>query len=126
MLIAHQAFGIATLAGFVAQGIVGVKLYNGQKDLKDTHEGIAGAVNLTYSLTALMALTAPPPVLNRDKKLSSIRLHKWLAVAHLTGMIVTNVLAGQAEDNPDMRKYHKAAAFATFASFAVAVIVIKI
>lgn len=126
MLIIHQASGLLTLGGFVAQGIVGYKLYNGRKDLKDTHESIAGVINTTYTVTMLMALTAPPPMLNRDKKLSSIRLHKWLAAVHITGMIATNILAGQAEDNPNMRKYHKAAAIATFASFAAAIIVIKI
>jgi hypothetical protein len=126
MLIAHQAFGLATLGGFAAQGIVGSKLYNGKRDLQDVHGSIAGVVNTTYTITMLMSLTAPPPMLNRDKKISSIRLHKWLAVAHITGMIATNILAGQAEDNPSMKKYHRAAAIATFASYAAAVIVIKI
>lgn len=126
MLVTHQALGFATLAGFVAQGVVGAKLYNGSRDLKDAHESLAATVNLTYSLTGLMALAAPPPMLNRDKKVSSIRLHKWLAAVHITGMLVTNVLAGQIESNPQLKKYHRAAAFTTFASFAAAMLVIKI
>ena len=33
MLKAHQVIGYATLAGMVAQGILGTKLYNGQYEL---------------------------------------------------------------------------------------------
>lgn len=125
MLVTHQALGFVTLAEMVAQGIVGAKLYNGQTNLRSTHEGLAAAVNTTYTLTALMALTAPPPLLNRDKGYSSIRVHKWLAVAHITGMLATNILAGQVQRHPNLRPYHRAAAYGTFATFAAAVIVIK-
>jgi cytochrome b561 len=131
MLVTHQALGFVTLAEMVAQGIVGAKLYNKQANgqyvgnLKNVHEGLASAVNITYTLTALMALTAPPPLLNRDKGITSIRLHKWLAVAHITGMIATNVLAGQIERHPNLKPLHRAAAYGTFATFAAAVIVIK-
>jgi hypothetical protein len=126
MLVAHQVLGFTTLAGFVAQGIVGAKLYNDYSaDTKRTHEAIALTVNTTYSLTALMSLFAPPPMVNRDRGFSSIRLHKWLAVVHLTGMIATNILASQVEHHPELKPYHRAAAYTTFASFAAAMIVIK-
>ncbi|MGE5520931.1 MAG: hypothetical protein ACM3VS_13450 [Candidatus Dadabacteria bacterium] len=125
MLVTHQVLGFVTLGEMIAQGIVGAKLYNGDLSLHSTHEGLASAVNITYSLTALMALTAPPPLLNRDKGITSIRLHKWLAVAHMTGMIATNILAGQIENHPNLKPYHRAAAYGTFATFAAAVIVIK-
>lgn len=126
MLVTHQVLGFATLGGMVAQGIVGTKLYNqGGRNLKELHEGLAVAVNLTYSTTAVMSLFTPPPLINRDKKISAIRVHKWLAAVHLTGMVATNVLAGLAEDNAKLRPYHRAAAFATFASFGAAVIAIK-
>jgi hypothetical protein len=113
----------------VGQGIVGTKLYNAQGDqytkLKNAHENLAVGVNLTYSATAVMSLFTPPPLINRDKKLSAIRLHKWLAVVHMGGMIATNVLAEKVEDNSKLRKWHRAAAFTTFASYAAAVITIK-
>src|SRR5574343_796648 len=48
MLIAHQAFGFATLCVMIAQGIIGAKLYNGQTNLKDTHEALGAAVNIGY------------------------------------------------------------------------------
>ena len=126
MLVAHQVLGFTTLAGFVAQGIVGAKLYNDfSPSTKRTHEALALTVNTTYSLTALMSLFAPPPMVNRDKGISSIRLHKWLAVVHLTGMLATNILASQVEHHPELKPYHRAAAYTTFASFAAAMIVIK-
>ncbi|MFN5422741.1 MAG: hypothetical protein ACK5AO_05700 [bacterium] len=126
MLVAHQVLGFVTLGGMVGQGIVGSQLYKNPGDhrARDLHEGLAVTVNLTYSATAAMSLFAPPPLINRDKKLSAIRLHKWLSLVHMSGMIATNILADKAED-PKFKPYHRAAAFATFASFAAAVIVIK-
>lgn len=128
MLITHQILGFATMAGMVGQAIVGPKLYNdpGNRSLKQTHEALALAVNTTYSLTAMMALFAPPPMIQRDKGVTAIRLHKWLAVVHLTGMIATNILAAQLEQNPSLKPYHRAAAYTTFASFAAAMLVIKL
>lgn len=125
MLVSHQVLGFATMAGMIAQGIVGAKLYSGKGNLRDLHEGIAGLVNTTYTLTAVMSLTAPPPLLNRDKGITSIRLHKWLALVHMTGMVATNILAGQIESHPNLKPWHRAAAYTTFASFATAMVVIK-
>jgi len=129
MLVAHQVLGFVTLGGMVGQGIVGTKLYKAQGEqfskLEDAHKNLAVGVNLTYSATAVMSLFTPPPLINRDKKLSAIRLHKWLAVVHMGGMIATNVLAEKAEDDSKFRKWHRAAAFTTFASYAAAVITIK-
>ena len=124
MLVAHQVLGFATLGGMIGQGIVGAKLYKatGQNynNLKDIHEGLAAAVNITYSTTAFMSLFTPPPLINRDKKLSSIRIHKWLAIIHMSGMIATNLLAESGN-----KQLHRAAAYTTFASFGAAVIAIK-
>ena len=124
MLVAHQVLGFVTLGGMVGQGISGTQLYKNKGSWNDLHEGLAVTVNLTYAGTAAMAFFAPPPLINRDKKLSAIRLHKWLSLVHMSGMIATNVLADKAED-PKFKPYHRAAAFATFASFAAAIITIK-
>ena len=124
MLRAHQILGFVTLGGMVAQGVVGSQLYNGKFDLKDAHESLATGINVTYSMAALTSLFAPPPLLARDKNLSSVKLHRWLAVVHLTGMVATNILANRIEDNPSLKPYHRAAAYTTFASFAAAMVVI--
>ncbi len=130
MLVAHQVLGFVTLGGMVGQGITGTQLYKGSGKVGDIHEGLAVAVNTTYSATAIMSLFTPPPLINRDKKLSAIRLHKWLAVVHMGGMIGTNILAQSLEDAQGdqytrLKKWHRAAAFTTFASYAAAVITIK-
>lgn len=129
MLVTHQILGFATLGGMIGQGIVGSRLYKGNvsnyNNLKDIHEGLGAAVNITYSTTAVMSLFTPPPLINRDKKFSSIRIHKWLSVVHMSGMIATNILAGRTGESQQMRNLHRAAAFTTFASFGAAVIAIK-
>lgn len=122
MLVTHQVLGFATLGGMIGQGIVGYKLYNATNDhkLRDLHEGLGAFVNITYSTTAVMSLFAPPPLINRDKKLSAIRIHKWLSVVHMSSMIATNLLAESGN-----KKLHRAAAYTAFASYAAAVIAIK-
>jgi len=125
MLVTHQILGFVTLGGMVAQGIVGAKLYYGDKSLKDAHEGLAAGVNLCYFSTAAFSLFAPPKMLDERKGFSSIRLHKALAVVHLSSMIATNVLAGFIEHNPELKPYHRAAAYTAFGAFAVSMIVIK-
>jgi hypothetical protein len=61
---------------------------------------------------------------NERKGLSSIKIHKYLGVLHLSTMILTNILAEPAADNPIFKPYHRAAAFTAFGSFAASIIVI--
>lgn len=129
MLVTHQVLGILTLGGMVAQGIVGAKLYNASGDdymnLKNTHKALATAVEIGYFSTAAMSLFAPPKMLNERKGYSSIKLHKGLAMIHFTGMITTMVLAGQLEQHPELRPWHRTAAYTTFGAYAASMIVIK-
>ena len=48
MLTAHQVIGYATLAGMVAQGIIGGQLYNGDYSLRQTHKTLGNVVTATY------------------------------------------------------------------------------
>jgi hypothetical protein len=125
MLQLHQIGGFVTLGGMLAQGIVGSQLYKGSYQLKQTHETLGAAVNLSYGFTAINALFTPPSTFKRDKKLTSIRLHKWLAIAHMSGMIATNILGTQIENNYALKPYHRAAAYTSFISLAAAMVVIK-
>jgi len=125
MLVTHQVLGFATLAGMVAQGIVGSKLYGGDYKIKDLHESLGTAVNITYFTTAGLSLFTPPPLINRQVKgLNGIKMHKTLAVIHLSAMIATNLLSDSAE-NPKIRPIHRAAAFTAFGSFFGAMLVMK-
>lgn len=130
MLVGHQIMGFVTLAGFVTQGILGSQLYNAKGAdyvwLRDAHETVATLTNISYGSTALLSLTAPPPIIGeRRKGFSSIKLHRALAIVHISGMIATNILARQIERNAELKPYHRAAAFTTFAAFGAAIIAIK-
>ena len=125
MLVSHQVAGFTTLLCMIGQGVVGSKLYNGNYDVHSAHEALATAINIGYFTTASLSLFAPPKMIDERKGYSSIKVHKWLAVVHMTGMITTNILAGQLESNPDLKPYHRAAAFTTFGAFAASMIVIK-
>jgi hypothetical protein len=129
MLVSHQVLGFVTLAGFVAQGIVGSKLYNATGEnysrIKNTHEMLATAINITYATTALLSLTAPPKIVGERRGLSSIKIHKYLAVVHMAGMIATNILASAVQQNYSLKPYHRAAAYTTFGAFAASIIAIK-
>lgn len=125
MLATHQIMGFVTLGGMVAQGIVGAKLYKGDQSIKETHEALAIGVNIAYFSTASLSLFAPPKMLNERKGYSNIKLHKVLAIVHFSSMLATNILASQIENNPDLRPYHRAAAFTAFGSFAISMVAIK-
>lgn len=125
MLVTHQVLGFATLAGMVAQGVVGSKLYNGDYKIKDLHKGLGTAVNITYFTTAGLSLFTPPPLIHRQVKgLNGIKMHKTLAVVHLSAMIATNLLSDSAS-NPKYKSLHRAAAFTAFGSFFGAMLVMK-
>jgi hypothetical protein len=131
MLVMHQIMGTLTLGGMIGQGIVGAKLYNQQQNgtynhnLKNTHEALAAVVDIGYFSTAALSLFAPPKLLNERKGYSSIKLHRALAIVHLSGMIATNILASQLEGNPNLKNAHRIAAYTTFGAFAASMIVIK-
>ncbi|GAB3890695.1 hypothetical protein [Spirosoma agri] len=126
MLITHQIGGFVTLAGFVAQGLLGAKLYNakGQEytDTKVWHERSATFINVAYGTTLALSLTTPPPVVGAKRGFTSIKLHKYLAIVHLTGMIATNVLAHMIDTHPDLKPVHRAVAYGTFGAYAASII----
>ena len=120
MLKTHQIIGYLTLAGMVAQGIMGGRLYNGDYELYDAHKTMGEWVTTSYFTGAGLSLFAPPPLVRKKTKgFNSINAHKWLAYIHFSGMIATN--AWSKED----RDWHKYAAYTTFASYATAVLVFK-
>jgi len=129
MLATHQVLGFVTLAGFVAQGIVGSRLYNAKGldyvRLVETHRTLATGINISYTTTAVLSLVTPPKLLAERKGLSSIKLHKYLAMVHIAGMITTNVLSQRQKSNPDLKPYHRAAAFTTFGAYALSIIALK-
>lgn len=129
MLIAHQVTGYATLAGFVVQGILEAKANNATgatyDQLLNAQQTTATITNIAYGTTALLSLTAPPKLVADRKTASRIRLHKYLSIIHLTGMVATNILASKAAQNAEFKSYHRVAGLTTFAAFAPALIALK-
>ena len=120
MLKSHQIIGYLTLAGMVAQGIMGGKLYNGDYDLYDAHKTMGKWVTASYFTGAGLSLFAPPPLVRKKEKgFNSIKAHKLLAYIHFSGMIATNAYSKEDKD------WHKYAAYTTFASYATAILVFK-
>ncbi|GAB3747873.1 hypothetical protein [Spirosoma pomorum] len=126
MLTAHQIGGFITLASFVAQGILGAKLYNAFGEdytrLKRLHEGTATFINVSYGTTLALSLTTPPPIVGAKRGFTTIKLHRYLAVVHLTGMIATNVLANMIQTNHELKPYHRIAAYTTFGAYAASIV----
>ncbi|MGB2165101.1 MAG: hypothetical protein ACPHYH_04590, partial [Flavobacteriaceae bacterium] len=76
MLKSHQIIGYLTLAGMVAQGIMGGKLYNGDYELYDTHKTLGRWVTASYFTGAGLSLFAPPPLVRKKVKgFNSIKAH---------------------------------------------------
>lgn len=125
----HQGIGFATAAGMLLQGYLGTKIYNPETytdKLKDWHEANSTFTNIAYGTTALLSFTAPPPQINR-KKFDNIKLHKYLSIVHLSGMVTTNVLAERiSNDFAVNKRLHRAAAFTTFGAYTAAIATIKI
>jgi hypothetical protein len=120
MLKSHQIIGYLTLAGMIAQGIMGGRLYNGESQLYDTHKKLGEIVTIAYFTGAGMSLFTPPPLVRKKVKgFNSIKAHKLLAYIHFSGMIATNAWSDSDKD------LHKYAAYTTFASYATAVLVFK-
>jgi hypothetical protein len=129
----HQAVGIATAVGMLAQGFLGAKVYRydfskGTTEkydkLKNFHSGLATGINIAYGTTALMSFTSPPKQINR-KGISNMGVHKALSYIHLTGMITTNILSDKIKENYKLKPYHRAAAYTTFGAYAAAIAIIK-
>ena len=121
LLNAHQVIGYATLAGMVAQGILGGQLYKGDYSIYHTHKTVGQVVTATYFTGAALSLFTPPPLISsKEVGLSGARAHKWLATVHLSAMIAT-----QHYKDRD-KAIHRAAAYTAFGAFAAATIVIRL
>ena len=129
MFRAHQILGFVTLGEMLVQGIIGSQLYKGNMDIKNAHKTMGMMVNITYFTNASIPLFSPPKMFNERKGFSNIKLHKILAIVHFSSMVATNIfackLARKIDTNYNLRKYHRAAAYTAFGSYAASMIVIK-
>jgi len=120
MLRWHQTLGLATVAS------MGVTVAGGVAAALDAGEGLHEAslpvtIGL-YATTATLSLLAPPPPVRLDGRrgVDSITLHRWLAVGHVAGMLLTPLLS------EDGRAAHQALGVATFATFSAAMLTVTL
>jgi hypothetical protein len=129
MLTTHQISGFVTLALMITAAYYGQRTLdnNGSKTFGNTHIKFVDATIATYSLTALLAVLSPPPLIRRDEE-STTTLHKTLAWIHAIGMIVTPILGSYVESkrhlNINDAHYHQVAGYITTGIFATSLIVI--
>jgi len=132
MLVAHE------VSGFVTLGLMGTTVYYGQRLLNEfntanyrpllnTHTKFVDATVATYSLTALLSLLSPPPVIRRDE-MSTVSIHRALAWVHVTGMILTPIIAsiaskGHGATDMSVLRIHQVSGYITTAAFAASMIV---
>lgn len=124
MLVAHQLVGYGTLATTIATGVTGQMLYSGE-NIRDTHRMLAGITNLGYSITAILSVTTPPPLISkRGEKWDTIDWHKTLSLVHFAGMITTNVLSRKAREGGVWKQAHRISGVVTGVAFTAGVVVI--
>lgn len=127
MLTAHMIGGITTLGLMIAAGYFGQKIIDGHRNFRDTHQAFVSATIASYSLTGLLAILSPPPLIRRDEE-STITIHKTLAWVHFAGMVITpilgNAIGGRRHFNVSKAHVHQISAYITTAVFASAMLVI--
>ena len=129
MLSIHFVGGLTTLAFMVAAAYYGQQTLNGNRGAGGTHQTFVALTIGAYSLTGLLAVLSPPPMIRRDDEISTTSIHKTLAWVHFAGMIVTPILGGLIGGNRHLRAhidqahYHQYAGYITTAVFAASMIV---
>ena len=94
MLTWHQRMGLVTWAAFTGQFVMGEVMAaspSKRADLSDLHGATGYATFGLYMGTATLSLMAPPGR-RYSSRMSSTKIHKYLALIHFTGMAATPFL----------------------------------
>ena len=101
MLQLHQKLALGTLGLLFAQGYLGSKLENAGPNyskISDNHALLGNIAIGSYFASAMLSYTAPPAI-RYNKKVDSIKIHRWLSIIHFSGMIALPYL-GKRVSNP--------------------------
>jgi len=125
MLVAHQLGGFVTLGLMMSAAYTGQKIIDGNSGYRPYHQGFVAGTIATYSVTGLLALLSPPPVIRRDE-FSTTTIHKTLAWVHVAGMIITPILGSMIGRNSDIKRehVHQFSGYITTAVFAASMITV--
>jgi hypothetical protein len=127
MLTAHQIGGFVTIGLMLAGDYFGQKIIDQGKNRSDAHQSLERITIYSYSLTGLLAILSPPPMIRRDD-FSTISIHKTLAWIHLAGMIITPILGSMIREhhrvlNMDKAHFHQMSGYITTAVFAASMVI---
>jgi len=140
MLTIHQIGGFLALASMIGTAWTGQRTIDLPKNptLRDAHQKMIAATISTYSITGLLAILAPPPLIRRDDE-STTTIHKLLAWFHVAGMILTPIIGSTVSErtkplpgfsrgglgiNIDKAHFHQYAGYLTTIVFAASMVVI--
>ena len=124
MLGLHQTLGLVTWGVFTAQMVTGQLLVNDYSDrTARLHRPLGYTTFGLYLGTATLSLGAPP-ARRYDTGYSTVRLHRWLALVHFSGMMAQPWLgrwvANASGDYDRRRTIHQAVGYVTYAAFTTA------
>jgi hypothetical protein len=125
MLVAHQLGGFVSLGLMISTAYTGQKIIDGNSGYRPYHQAFVAGTIATYSVTGLLALLAPPPMIRRDE-FSTTTLHKTLAWVHAAGMIITPILGSMIGRHSDLKRehIHQVSGYITTAVFAASMITV--
>ena len=127
MLTAHQIGGFTTLALMLSAAYFGQQVIDGHRHMGDIHQALVTATMISYSITGLLAILSPPPLIRRDEG-GTVVIHKTLAWIHFAGMIITPILGsmigGRRHFNINKAHFHQIAGYITTAVFTASMLVI--
>lgn len=122
MLGLHQTLGLVTVASMAATVIGGQIAVSGGGS--GFHRATLPVTIGLYSTTAALAILSPPKLVSFEgHRIDSITIHRWLAIGHVAGMILTPLLAPSSVDDA---RIHQISGYATFATFSAAMLVVTL
>ena len=132
MLQLHQKLALGTLGLLFVQGYLGSQLEDAGSNyskISDNHALLGNIAIGSYFASAMLSYTAPPAI-RYNKKIDSIRIHRWLSIIHFSGMIALPYL-GKRVSNPgkynvaydDALKLHRNTAIMTISSMTLSALI---
>jgi hypothetical protein len=127
MLTAHQVGGFLTLGLMLGSVYTGQQIIDGREQFRGAHQAFVVSTIASYSVTALLSVLSPPPLIRRNE-ISTTTIHKTLAWVHFAGMVVTPILASainrRSSSYEDKARVHQISAYITTSTFALSMIVL--
>ena len=132
MLQLHQKLALGTLGLMFAQGYLGFQLQDATTnymELSDRHTALGKVAFGSYLTSAMLSYTAPP-ALRYNRKIDSIRIHRWLSIIHFTGMLALPYLGEKVSGPHDSIKsrdralyIHRGIAVTTISTMALSALI---